>query len=80
MTRLDPTEDYDPIADALRQLHRAGWSVGDVTAGDGAGGLLWIVCGVNGENLIRAAGPTAVEAWGRATVQARLLGMLGDRP
>jgi hypothetical protein len=77
MTRLDPTEDYDPIADAIRQLHRAGWSIGDVAAHDGAGGMLWIVSGSNGENLIRAEGSTRAEAWVRAVEQARTLGMLG---
>jgi hypothetical protein len=75
MTRLDQTEDYDPIADALRQLHRSGWSIGDVAAGDGAGGTLWLVSGSNGENQIRAEGKTRAEAWVRAVEQARGLGM-----
>jgi hypothetical protein len=74
---MDQTEDYDPIADALCQLHRAGWSVGDVEAGDGAGRVLWNVSGHNGENLIRAEGTTRAEAWVRAVEQARSLGMLG---
>jgi hypothetical protein len=67
----------DPIAEALGQLHRAGWSIGDAAVRDGAGGLLWIVTGSNGENLIRAEGPTRSEAWIRAVDQARGLGMLG---
>lgn len=74
---MGTTEDYDPIADALRQLHRAGWSVGDVAAGDGAGALVWFVFGSNGENLIRAEGATRSGAWARAIDQARSLGMLG---
>jgi hypothetical protein len=61
-------------------LHRSGWSIGDAAFHDGAGGLLWLVSGANGENLIRAEGSTRSEAWGRALDQARGLGMLGDHP
>jgi hypothetical protein len=74
---MDRAEDSDPISDAFHQLHGAGWSIGDVGFHDGAGGLLWIVSGSNGENLIRAEGSTRAEAWIRAVEQARSLGMLG---
>jgi hypothetical protein len=63
--------------EALAHLHRAGWSIGDVAFRDGAGGLTWLVSGSNGENLIRAEGPTRDEAWGRAIEQARGLRLLG---
>ena len=45
--RID--RDSDPIADVLRRLHRAGWSVGDVAFRDRAGGRAWLVSGSNGE-------------------------------
>jgi hypothetical protein len=67
----------DPIADAICGLHLAGWSIGDVVIQDGAGGRSWLVPGSNRENLIRAEGPTAPEAWARAVEQARSQGMLG---
>jgi hypothetical protein len=34
-------------------LHRAGWSIGEVGTSSG-----WLVTGTNGENVIRAVGPT----------------------
>lgn len=37
----------------------------------------WVVSGHNGENLIRAEGKTAREAWWRAVEQARAGGMMG---
>ena len=63
--------------EALARLHRAGWSIGDVAFHDGAGRLLWIVSGSNGENLIRAEGATRADAWIHAVEQARTTGMLG---
>jgi hypothetical protein len=74
---VNRADDADPIDEALDRLHRAGWSIGDVAFRDGAGGLLWIVSGSNGENLIRAEGATRSEAWIRAVEQARSLGMIG---
>jgi hypothetical protein len=73
----DQAEGPGPIADALGQLHRAGWSVGDVASSDGAGGLAWLVSGSNGEYLIRAEGRTRAEAWGRTLDRAQSPGMLG---
>jgi hypothetical protein len=54
---MSQADDYDPIADAFRQLHRAGWSIGDVGLHDRAGGLLWIVTGSNGEVRVHDPGP-----------------------
>ena len=74
MTRLDPLDPRQPSdIIALDHLHRAGWSIGDMAAHDGAGGLAWIVWGSNGENLIRAEGATGDEAWAGAVEQARAL-------
>jgi hypothetical protein len=39
--------------------------------------LAWVVSGLNGENLIRAEGPTRDGTWVRAVEQAWGLGMLG---
>ena len=58
--RIDQTDDCDPIEESIAQLHRTGWSVGDVAFHDGSGRLTWIFSGSNGENLIRAMGRTLV--------------------
>src|SRR4051812_3282749 len=76
MTTRDDRPDVD---DLIRQLHRAGWSVDHVDFAAEDGSLVWVVSGSNGENLVHASGPTAVEAWRRAAEQARLLGMLWER-
>jgi hypothetical protein len=65
---VNPRTDLDA---ALDRLHRAGWTVGEVCCGSA-----WIVCGQNGENLIRAEGTTQAEAWRRACEQAAMVGML----
>jgi hypothetical protein len=77
MSRLDRGDDHG-LDDAIGRLHRAGWSAGDAAFrdGGGAGELVWLVSGSNGENLIRAEGPTRSEAWAGAVEQARALGML----
>jgi hypothetical protein len=41
--------------------------------------LTWLVTGNNGENVIRAEGATRAEAYGRACIQAREVGMLAAR-
>jgi hypothetical protein len=74
---MSQTDEPDAVADAFHQLHRAGWSIGDVAFHDGVGGCVWIVSGSHGENLIQAEGETRAEAWARAVEQARSLGMLG---
>jgi hypothetical protein len=69
---------------AVMVLKRAGWSVGEIAFTDESGGLVWVVSGHNGENLIHAAGATRDEAWRRALEQAGEVGMLargaGDGP
>jgi hypothetical protein len=60
---------------AFEALHSAGWSVGDAAFWT-ADGLIWLVSGSNGENMIRAAGTTCDEAWANAVEQARGVGML----
>jgi hypothetical protein len=77
MNRLDPGNQPRDSDEALARLHRAGWSIGDAAVAVEGGGLVWVVSGHNGENLIRAEGPTRDEAWVRAVEQARGLGMLG---
>jgi hypothetical protein len=66
----------EAMADALDQLHRAGWSIGSAGFAISAGGLVWVVSGHNGENAIRAEGLTEGQAWRGAREQARTLGML----
>ena len=78
MNRLDSTERPRASDLALARLHRAAWSIGDAAFHDGRGGLSWLVWGSNGENLIRAEGPTRDEAWARAVERARELGMLAS--
>jgi hypothetical protein len=73
MGRLEPT---DPVLEALHQLHRSGWSIGDAVFRGGAGECVGIVSGSHGENLLRAEGATSVEARDRAVEQARGLGLL----
>jgi hypothetical protein len=67
----------DDIAEAFGRLHRAGWSIGSTAFATEAEGVVWVVSGVNGENAIRAEGPTEAAAWRVAVDQARSLGMCG---
>ena len=53
------------------QLHRAGWTVGEVKQG-----ATWVVSGRNGENVIHTTGATQADAWRRAAEQAAAVGML----
>jgi hypothetical protein len=71
--------DDDPVGECLDQLRRAGWSVGDAAFTGKGGALVWGVTGSNGENLIRAEGPTRAAAWLAARIQVGALGMLGPR-
>jgi hypothetical protein len=61
---------------AWNKLHAAGWSVGDTAFVTEAGTLIWLVSGVDGEDVIRAEGPTQAAAWRTACDQARAVGML----
>lgn len=61
--------------ESYARLHRTGWSIGDA-AFAGPTGRDWLVSGHNGENLIRAEGPTQGAAWWGACRQAEAVGML----
>lgn len=63
----------DEIMDAL---NHAGWSIGVTAFHSTTRGLVWIVSGHNGENLLRAEGPTEAAAWRAALDQAGAVGML----
>jgi hypothetical protein len=60
--------------DCLDALHRAGWSVGVARFGKTV-----VVDGANGENVVRAAALTEVEAWRNAVGQTWGLVMLRCR-
>ena len=63
-------------ADAiLNWLDLAGLSIGDIAVTKPPG-LVWLVWGSNGENLVRAEGRTKDEAWQNAEMQALGLGIL----
>jgi hypothetical protein len=44
------------------------------------GGLVWIVLGRRGSDLLMVSGATCREAWRRALDQAAAVGMLPGRP
>ncbi len=69
--------EYPSSCDSYARLHQAGWSVGDAALVGASGTLVWIVTGHNGENLIRAEGPSRKAAWWEACSQAVAVGMLG---
>jgi hypothetical protein len=69
-------DDHDAVDQALKLLLAADWSVGDTACVTEAGLLAWLVTGRNGENVIRAKGPTQAAAWLMACDQAREVGML----
>jgi hypothetical protein len=62
---------YPDVDESLDRLHRAGWSVGHTGSA-----TLWLVSGSNGENVFCACGSSLAEAYWRACVQARELGLL----
>jgi len=68
---LPTTED-----EAYRRLHRAGWTLGIYSLA-GPNGVVCVVEGSNGENMIRGEGETLVAAYRSACDQARAAGMLG---
>jgi hypothetical protein len=73
-------EDRGEVVVIVEQLHRAGWSIGDVSLRGEGGGLVWIVLGRCGSDLLMVSGATCVEAWQRAFDQATEIGMLPGRP
>ena len=66
MSRAHPTVD-----EPRDRPHRAGWSLGEACFG-----ARWQVDGANGENRLLASGATQAQAWWRACVMAREVGML----
>ena len=81
MTRYPPSAftRYPPSDESFCRLHGSGWSIGE-TAVHGPAGIVWIVSGTNGENVIEARGASQTEAWARAVEQARAVGMLSPEP
>jgi hypothetical protein len=65
--------------ESFLRLHAAGWSIGDA-AYVWRGALVWLVTGSNGENVIRAEGPSRDAAWWAAVGQAQAVGMIGAGP
>jgi hypothetical protein len=75
-----PTEDRGAVVALVEQLEQAGWSIGDVALRGEGGGLVWIVLGRRGSDLLMVSGATRVEAWWHALDQAMAVGMLPGRP
>jgi hypothetical protein len=66
---------YPSVAESYDRLHRAGWKLRSAAIGAPCPAR-WFLCGTNGENVLVAAGRTLEEAYWRACVQARAVGML----
>jgi hypothetical protein len=63
------------VEDCCDRLRRAGWPFGWYSVEASGGGERILVDGTNGENAIRAEGPTLAEALRLACGQARAVGM-----
>ena len=63
--------------DAYDRLHRAGWTLGIYSLA-GPHGVVCVVEGLNGENLIRGEGTKLEAAYLSACDQARAVGMLAS--
>jgi hypothetical protein len=70
--QLPTTED-----EAYHRLHRAGWTLGIYSVA-GLHGVVCVVEGLNGENLIRGEGNTLEAAYLSACDQVRAVGMLAS--
>jgi hypothetical protein len=68
-----PTVEHE----AYDRLHRAGWPLGIYSLAE-PHGVVCVVEGVNGENLIRGEGNTLEAAYLSACDQARAVGMLAS--
>jgi hypothetical protein len=62
---------YPTVDESRQRLLTFGWSVGET-----GGASTWLVTGTKGEHCIHAEGATQSEAWWRACVQAREVGLL----
>jgi hypothetical protein len=63
--------------EAYHQLHRAAWTLGIYSLA-GPHGVVCVVEGLNGENLIRGEGTTLEAAYLSACDQARTVGMFAS--
>jgi hypothetical protein len=75
-----PAEDFGEAVALVEPLQQAGWSIGAVPLRGAGGGLVWIVLGRRGSDLLMVSGATRQEAWRRALDQAAAVGMLPGRP
>ena len=62
---------YPAIDESRDHLRRAGWSLGEACFG-----AAWQVDGASGENMLLARGASQAEAWWRACILAREVGLL----
>ena len=69
-------EDRGAVVALVEQLKQAGWSLGDVALRGEGGGLVWIVLGRRGSDLLMVSGATRHEAWRGALDQAPAVGLL----
>jgi hypothetical protein len=67
-------DDRGDIVTICEQLHRAGWSIGDVVLPGEGGGTVWVVLGRRGDDLMMASGATRLEAWRGALGRASAAG------
>ena len=68
-------EELPPVAEMIEDLHRAGWSIGDV-AYDAPRGRVWIVSVHERRESDRGGGEDGAGGLGGACEQARAVGML----
>ena len=62
---------YPSVDESRDRLSRAGWSLGEACFG-----AAWQADGTSGENRLLAAGTSQAQAWWRACILAREVGML----
>jgi hypothetical protein len=65
------TATHPSVDESRDRLGRAGWSLGEACFG-----ALWQVDGSSGENRLLAVGTSQAQAWWRACLLARELGLL----
>ena len=73
-------DDHDDVDHCPKLLHAAGWCIRDTAFVTEASTLVWLVSDRNGENVIKAEGPTQVAAWLMECDQARAVGILAGGP
>jgi hypothetical protein len=75
-----PAEDRGVVVAIVEQLQQACWSLGDVALRGEGGGLVWIVLGRRGSDLLMISGPTCAEAWRYTLDRAPVVGILPGWP